>query len=318
MSTNFEYYYTNEAEQFTFYRIPKVLFTDSRFQNLSVEAKVLYGLMLDRVGLSLRSGWVDDQQRVYIYFTVADVEEQLQCGHNKAIRLLKELDTDIGLIRRKRQGLGKPDRIYVMNFSSGQRSRNRTPEVEQAPPAPAEVPEPNAWTAQDETSGIPQMKPPKVSPQASIKNENKKTEGSEVESIYLPDGRKIERTQQACLEFLKDRWGYVALKHTFSQSQLDGVFSMGADILSSSLPTVRVGGQDMPRQQVEDRLLSLDFTHIDYVLEAIGKVTQPIHNMRSYLLTSLYNAPTTIDAYYDALVARDNAKQQPKRDYYER
>lgn len=162
------------------------------------------------------------------------------------------------------------------------------------------------------------MKPPKVSPQASIKNENKKTEGSEVESIYLPDGRKIERTQQACLEFLKDRWGYVALKHTFSQSQLDGVFSMGADILSSSLPTVRVGGQDMPRQQVEDRLLSLDFTHIDYVLEAIGKVTQPIHNMRSYLLTSLYNAPTTIDAYYDALVARDNAKQQPKRDYYER
>ena len=93
---------------------------------------------------------------------------------------------------------------------------------------------------------------------------------------------------------------------------------MGADILSSSLPTVRVGGQDMPRQQVEDRLLSLDFTHIDYVLEAIGKVTQPIHNMRSYLLTSLYNAPTTIDAYYDALVARDNAKQQPKRNYYER
>ena len=318
MSTNFEYYYTNEAEQFTFYRIPKVLFTDSRFQNLSVEAKVLYGLMLDRVGLSLKSGWVDEQQRVYIYFTVADVEEQLQCGHNKAIRLMKELDTDIGLIRRKRQGLGKPDRIYVMNFSSGQRSRNRTSEVEQEPPAPAEVPEPNARTAQDETSGIPQMKPLEVSQQASIKNENKKNEGSEIESIYLPDGRKIERTQQACLEFLKDRWGYVALKNTFSQSQLDGVFSMGADILSSSLPTVRVGGQDMPRQQVEERLLSLDFTHIDYVLEAIGKVTQPIHNMRSYLLTSLYNAPTTIDAYYDALVARDNAKQQPKRNYYER
>lgn len=318
MSTNFEYYYTNEAEQFTFYRIPKVLFTDRRFENLSVEAKVLYGLMLDRVGLSLKSGWVDELQRVYIYFTVADVEELLQCGHNKAIRLLKELDTDIGLIRRKRQGLGKPDRIYVMNFSSGQRSRNRTSEVEQEAPAPAEVPESNAQTAQDETPGIPERGLLEVSQQASIKIENKKNEGSEIESLDLPDGRKIERTQQACLEYLKDRWGYVALKNNFSQSQLDGVFSMGADILSSSLPTVRVGGQDMPRQQVEERLLSLDFTHIDYVLEAIGKVTQPIHNMRSYLLTSLYNAPTTIDAYYDALVARDNAKQQPKRNYYER
>lgn len=315
MSTNFEYYYTNEAEQFTFYRIPKVLFTDSRFQNLSVEAKVLYGLMLDRVGLSLRSGWVDDQQRVYIYFTVADVEEQLQCGHNKAIRLLKELDVDIGLIRRKRQGLGKPDRIYVMNFSSGQRSRNRTSETQEKPTTPAEVPKSNIWAAQDETSGSPQMKPPEVSQQAPIKNENKKTERSEIESIHLPDGRKIERTQQACLEFLKEQWEYVALKGQYSQTQLDGIYALGADILSSTSPTVRVSGQDMPRQQVEERLLSLDSEHIQYVLDAIGRVTQPIHNMRSYLLTSLYNAPTTIDAYYDALFARNEQRQQPRNNY---
>lgn len=116
MSTKFDYYYTHEAEQFTFYRIPKALFTEPLFQDLSVEAKVLYGLMLDRVGLSIRSGWVDEQDRVYIYFTVADIQQQLGCGHNKAVRLLKELDTDMGLIRRKRQGLGRPDRIYVMNF----------------------------------------------------------------------------------------------------------------------------------------------------------------------------------------------------------
>lgn len=318
MSTEFDYYYTHEAEQFTFYRIPKALFTEEQFYGLSVEAKVLYGLMLDRVGLSLKSGWVDDQQRVYIYFTVSDIEEQLQCGHNKAIRLLKELDAGIGLIQRKRQGLGKPDRIYVMNFSSGQKSQNRTSGDARDTTAPEEVPESTPQKVEKETSSVPETGLPKVSDQASIKNENIKTNESEIESIHLPDGRKIERTQQACLEYLKDRWGYVALKNNFSQSQLDGVFSLGADILSSSLSTVRVSGQDMPRQQVEERLLSLDFTHVEYVLDAIGRVTQPIHNMRSYLLTSLYNAPTTIDAYYDALVARDNAKQQPKRDYYER
>ena len=78
--------------------------------------KLLYGLMLDRIGLSVRSGWVDEQDHVYIYYTQGEIMDQLHCGHNKAIRLLKELDQDIGLIRRRRQGLGKPDRIYVMNF----------------------------------------------------------------------------------------------------------------------------------------------------------------------------------------------------------
>ena len=316
MSTNFEYYHTHEAEQFTFYRIPKVLFTDRRFGTLSVEAKVLYGLMLDRVGLSLKSGWVDDQQRVYIYFTVADVEEQLGCGHNKAIRLLKELDTDMGLIQRKRQGLGKPDRIYVMNFSSGQRSRNRTSETQEKPTTPAEVPESNIWAAQDETSGSPQMKPPEVSEPASIKNNKKNTERSDNDPIlHLPDGRTMEKSQQACLELLKERWGYVALKGQYPQTQLDGIYSLGADVLSSASPMVRVGGQDMPRKQVEQRLLSLDSEHIMYVLDAIGRVTQPIHNMRSYLLTSLYNAPTTIDAYYDALFAQNEQRQRPKNDY---
>ena len=65
---NFDYYYTNEAEQFNFYRIPKVLFTDPRFSKLSVEAKVLYGLLLDRMSLSLKNDWIDEDGKVYIYF----------------------------------------------------------------------------------------------------------------------------------------------------------------------------------------------------------------------------------------------------------
>ena len=127
----------------------------------------------------------------------------------------------------------------------------------------------------------------------------------------------MEKSQQACLELLKERWGYVALKGQYPQTQLDGIYALGADVLSSASPTVRIGGQDMPRQQVEERLLSLDSEHIQYVLDAIGRVTQPIRNMRSYLLTSLYNAPTTIDAYYDALFAR-NEQRQPSKNYYER
>lgn len=124
MSTSFAYYTAQESEQFTFYRIPKALFTDPTFSHLSAEAKLLYGLMLDRMGLSRRSGWIDRQGRVYIYFTHNEIQDCLQCGHNKAVRLLKELDQGLGLIRRKRQGLGRPDRIYVMNFVSAQTSQN--------------------------------------------------------------------------------------------------------------------------------------------------------------------------------------------------
>jgi hypothetical protein len=118
MQTNFEYYYGNEADQYSFYRIPKVLFTDERFKSVSAEAKVLYGLMLDRMGLSLKNSWLDDRNRVYIIYTVAEIMETLGCAEQKANKLLMELDSKsgVGLIEKRRRGLGKPNIIYVKNF----------------------------------------------------------------------------------------------------------------------------------------------------------------------------------------------------------
>ena len=114
----FDYYRGMEAEQYTFYRIPKVLFTAECFKSLSCEAKVLYGLLLDRMSLSIKNRWFDDEDRVYIIFTVEEIAELMNCGTQKAVRLLKELDADkgIGLIEKKRLGLGKPNVIYVKNF----------------------------------------------------------------------------------------------------------------------------------------------------------------------------------------------------------
>ena len=114
------YFYKSESEQFTFYRIPKLLFTDSRYAGISVEAKVLYGLMLDRMSLSVRNNWVDDDNRVYIYFTLEEITDYLSIGKDKGVKLLKELDGI--LIERKKQGLGKPVMIYVLNFVNSQNS----------------------------------------------------------------------------------------------------------------------------------------------------------------------------------------------------
>ena len=296
MSTKFDYYYTHEAEQFTFYRIPKALFTEPLFQDLSVEAKVLYGLMLDRVGLSIRSGWVDEQDRVYIYFTVADIQQQLGCGHNKAVRLLKELDTDMGLIRRKRQGLGRPDRIYVMNFVTGhvQSSENGNPDASEKPQDGEAVPESVPQRDELETTAVPQTGLLEVSKEAAIKNENNQTEYSSDPSIQIEskEAGRVDPNYADCYALLQNKWGYAALEDNYQRSQLQGIFSLGADVLSSKTPTVRVGRQDLPWQQVADRLLSLDFTHIDYVLECMNrKVSRSVRNMRSYLLTALYNAP---------------------------
>ena len=112
------YYYGAEGQQYSFYRIPKLLFTDSRFANLSTDAKLLYGVLLDRMSLSIKNGWHDELGRVYIIFTLQDVAETLGYKTDKAIKLFNELDSQkgIGLIERVRRGQGKASLIYVKNF----------------------------------------------------------------------------------------------------------------------------------------------------------------------------------------------------------
>ena len=114
----YEYFYGAQAEQFSFYRIPKALFTEPNFRELSTDAKVLYGILLDRMSLSLKNQWLDAQNKVYIIFTVEEIMDALICANQKATRLMVELEKQAGLIERKRQGLGRPNLIYVKNFAA--------------------------------------------------------------------------------------------------------------------------------------------------------------------------------------------------------
>ena len=114
----YEYFYGAQAEQFSFYRIPKALFTEPNFRELSTDAKVLYGILLDRMSLSLKNQWLDAQNKVYIIFTVEEIMDALNCANQKVTRLMVELEKQAGLIERKRQGLGRPNLIYVKNFAA--------------------------------------------------------------------------------------------------------------------------------------------------------------------------------------------------------
>ncbi len=117
-SLKFDYYYGVKAEQFSFYRVPRLLIKGQRFKGLSSDAKLLYGLMLDRMALSMKNGWLDGENKAYIHYTIENIMEDLGCAKATCTKVLAELDSKkgIGLIEKKRQGLGKPDIIYVKNF----------------------------------------------------------------------------------------------------------------------------------------------------------------------------------------------------------
>ena len=129
----FDYFYGAQSQQFAFYRIPKVLFTDNRFQKISTEGKVLYGLLLDRVSLSMENGWIDDEGRVYIIFTLTTIRQAMNCAEKSAIKYLTELE-EFGLIERIRQGFGKPALIYVKNFIDQQNLQVKTSKNYSSPP----------------------------------------------------------------------------------------------------------------------------------------------------------------------------------------
>ena len=114
----FDYFYGEESEQFSFFRIPRQLISGEKFRQVSTDAKLLYGILLDRMELSRSNGWYDDQGRVFIFYPLEEIMETLNCAHGKAVKLLAELDTSkgIGLIERVKQGLGRPTIIYVKQF----------------------------------------------------------------------------------------------------------------------------------------------------------------------------------------------------------
>ena len=128
----FNYFSGDQSLQFAFYRIPKLLFTDKRFFGLSTDAKLLYGLLLDRMSLSVKNGWADADGRVYIIFTLAEIQKSLGCVEKSAVKYMKELEK-IGLIEKERQGQGKPTLIYVKNFVSQETLQVKTGKVSSSP-----------------------------------------------------------------------------------------------------------------------------------------------------------------------------------------
>ena len=318
---SFHYFYGSQADQYSFYRIPKALFQDEYFRCLSSDAKILYGLMLDRMSLSIKNQWFDEKNRAYIYFSIEDIMELLNCGRNKAIKSMQELDEEngIGLIEKKRQGFGKTNIIYVKSFmleeakqeselSDTEKFINQTNEEKGTD---TEVPKTNFKKSQKQTSRSPENKLQEVCKTNSIYNNLSYNKENDTESDLIGSSqmRSTEgmTTMQAYGSLIKENIDYdnLLITHPFEQELIQGIYELILETVLCQNEEILIASNWYPVQLVKSKFLKLKYSHIEYVIECLKKNTSKVKNIKKYMLAALFNAPTTIDGYYQAEVNHD-------------
>ena len=294
---NFDYYYGIEAEQFSFYRVPRLLIKDERFKGLSSDAKLIYGLMLDRMSLSMKNGWLDDENRAYIIYTVDAIMEDLGFAKASCVKIMKELDTEngIGLIEKKRRGLRKPDIIYVKNFSTITDAKteektdnaDKSTEVQKADPIYTNYNQTNqSYIDMSYTNPINQSG----------------NESMSEKRIDLMDD------VNAYIELIKENIEYEHhMKYDDWQNKAlyEELFEVICEVVCVKRTTIRIAGEDYPYELVKSKFLKLNSGHLEYVIGCMHDTNTKISNIKAYMVTALYNAPSTMNHYYQQEVQHD-------------
>lgn len=320
----FNYFYGTEADQFSFYRIPKALFTDSYFKDLSSDAKILYGLMLDRMSLSIKNQWFDDKNRAYIYFSIEDIMELLNCGRNKAIKSMRELDdeTGIGLIEKRRQGFGKVNVIYVKTFmlektdekKFGEELEKFKKQTSVENEESTEVYNSNFMKSQNQTSRSPENKlqevyisnPNNTNLSDTEMNDNKSNPIISVDEKRFDSDNRSE-DYQAYENLVKETIDYESLEvtHHDDMRQVDEIVNLIVETVMCKNDKILIASNWYPASLVKKKFLMLTYSHIEYVLHCMSGNTTKVKNIKKYLLAALFNAPSTMNGYYQAEVNHD-------------
>ena len=303
------YFYGREADQYSFYKIPKLLFTEEYFKKISVEAKVLYGLMLDRMSLSMKNQWFDTEGRAYIYYSLEDIMDALGCSNKKAISIMKELDIEagIGLIEKKRQGQGKPTMIYLKQFmiQDVQKCNNYTSGEKSVI---SEVKNLHVLKCKNVMSRSEEFTHPEVKKLHTNKNNINNTELSNTESNHIiseNDGMGFD--VEAYSEIIKENIELDILleRYPYDRELLIGIFDLILETVLCKNKSIIVASSEYPAELVRSKFLKLNMFHVEYAMDCMRKNTSKIHNIKKYLLAALFNAPSTISGYYQAEVNHD-------------
>lgn len=304
----FDYFYGKEADTFTFYRIPKLLFTEPMFKGLSSEAKILYGLLLDRMSLSIKNGWFDEEGRAYIYFAIEDIAELLNCGKNKAVRSLQELvdDTGVGLIEKKRQGQGKANILYVKNFIIEEK-QNVTFGNSEKEDSGSECYFSTSRDVKNGDTGIAENNTQEVSFWGANNNKKIYNNMSNTESNLIlssKDGYDVMREYE---QLIKDNIEFDLLlaRNPYDKDMLYGILDLILEMVLSGVDEIVISCNRYPTELVKSKMLKLNSSHIEYVLNCMKHNTTKVKNIKKYLMAALFNASTTMESYYQAEVNHD-------------
>ena len=314
----FDYFTPGEAEQYAFYRVPKLLITGEQFKTLSMESKLLYGILLDRVSLSLRNGWVDEQNHVYIIYTIEQIMQEMNCSNKKAVTMLAELEKKVALIEKKRQGLGKPNLIYVKNFFTANQpdceyeQQKIMPIVDNSEMEAPEMSNVHPQKCKNDTSGSVEATFAEMSEVHGIKTNINNTDFSDTNPIssYPQMGNDAMRASYTAYRnyFMNHLEMDALLSDKPSERDMaDGIIDILVETCCTTKPTVWVSGTEIPTEVVRGKLMKLSMEHIQYVIHCFNENTTKVRNIRQYLLAALYNAPTTISPFYRAWVNHDMA-----------
>ncbi len=339
MQKNLDYYYGTQTMQISFYKLPRALFKDDYFKDISSDAKLLYALMLDRTSISMKNGWVDVKNRVYIIYKLEDIMEELGCSKPTSIKIVRELDS-AGLIEKVHSGGGKPDIIYVKNLSSsgdGQKEESEKkvkPEIKINNVVLEQQIDISKTTKNFDLKGKDNS--PKKVKEIDLKGQNCLPQGvkefdlnytnnnyintSYTNPIYQSQDidnqtfdmiDKIDMLDSAAYRVLirknleYDSFVTYADKDNPDTELYKEIYELICDVVCINKQTVRINKQDYPYQVVKSQFLKLNNEHVEYVIERMKTNTADIKNIRAYLITALYNAPSTMSNYYQQLVQHD-------------
>ena len=406
----FDYYYGSQADQFSFIRIPRVMIKDPVFAGLSAYAKLLYSVLLDRMSLSSKNGWFDEENRVYIVYPVTEAQEDLGIGKKKAIEVIAEL-VEFGLLEKKRRGQGLPSLLYVKSFMTGIDSNKKESAeqvysdvqglmvsssaqtgVSEGAPQVVDSTEPEVSEREPQESGISdpevsdlalqkpaepvQQEPARLADAAetalSAKESNEMdytvqhglvdSEVSKRELLEVPESTLLEVSKPALLEVPKPapllsktdnnntyrsyipshhintgsavqsgksdgmrcdgnaaqtirayrnliheniRYDDLCAEHRFDRERIDGIVDLILETVLGKGEEVRIASNLYPAEIVRSKFLKLGYEHIEYVLDCLDANTTKVRNIKKYLLAALFNAPSTMKGYYQAMVNHD-------------
>ena len=307
----YSYYTSALASQNAFFRLPRALYEKECFRGLSNDAKTLYALMLDRMSLSLANQWLDEDGKVYINYSLEDIMTTLNCGKTKAVALLKELDSEsgIGLIEKKNMGIAKASVFYVMNFICEDEAIDEKECSDSIEERIGIASAEEDAVFNNRTHACLENEHDRVQNLNPNKNNINKTNMSKTNpilSINLIPEDEIDE-MEGYSEIIKENIDYdsLLLAHPYDQEMVEGIFNLILETVLSKNEEITIAGDVYPKNLVKSKFLKLNYSHVEYVINCLGKNTTKVRNIKSYLLASLFNAGSTISSYYRAEVNHD-------------